>query len=70
MKGNQKLIDVLNQLLADELTAINQYMVHSELCSNWGYERLHKVIEKRAVGEMSTPRNSSRASCSWKGRPW
>ena len=37
MKGNQKLIDVLNQLLADELTAINQYMVHSELCSNWGY---------------------------------
>ena len=52
MKGNQKLIEVLNQLLADELTAINQYMVHSELCANWGYERLHKVIEKRAVGEM------------------
>ena len=52
MKGNQKLIDVLNQLLADELTAINQYMVHSELCANWGYERLHKVIEKRALGEM------------------
>jgi bacterioferritin len=52
MKGNQKLIDVLNQLLADELTAINQYMVHSELCANWGYERLHKVIEKRAFGEM------------------
>ena len=52
MKGNQKLIDVLNQLLADELTAINQYMVHSELCANWGYERLHKVIEKRAVTEM------------------
>ena len=52
MKGNQKQIDVLNQLLADELTAINQYMVHSELCANWGYERLHKVIEKRAFGEM------------------
>jgi bacterioferritin len=52
MKGNQKLIDVLNQLLADELTAINQYMVHSELCANWGYERLHKAIEKRALGEM------------------
>ena len=52
MKGNQKLIKVLNQLLADELTAINQYMVHSELCANWGYERLHKVIEKRAVTEM------------------
>jgi bacterioferritin len=52
MKGNQKLIDVLNQLLADELTAINQYMVHSELCANWGYQRLHKAIEKRAFGEM------------------
>ena len=52
MKGNQKLIDVLNHLLADELTAINQYMVHSELCANWGYQRLHKVIEKRALGEM------------------
>ncbi|HJX52873.1 MAG TPA: bacterioferritin [Polyangia bacterium] len=52
MKGNQKLIDVLTQLLADELTAINQYMVHSELCANWGYQRLHKAIEKRAFGEM------------------
>ena len=52
MKGNQKLIEVLNQLLADELTAINQYMVHSELCANWGYKRLHKLIEKRAFAEM------------------
>ncbi len=34
MKGNQKLIDMLNYLLADELTAINQYMVHSEMCAN------------------------------------
>jgi len=52
MKGNQKLIEVLNRLLADELTAINQYMVHSELCANWGYQRLHKLIEKRAFQEM------------------
>lgn len=52
MKGNQALIDVLNSLLADELTAINQYMVHSEMCANWGYERLHKLIEKRAITEM------------------
>ncbi len=52
MKGNQKLIDVLNSLLADELTAINQYMVHSEMCANWGYEKLHKRIEKRAITEM------------------
>jgi len=52
MKGNPKLIDTLNELLADELTAINQYMVHSEMCANWGYERLHKKIEARAIQEM------------------
>jgi len=52
MKGNEKIIAVLNDLLADELTAINQYMVHSEMCANWQYERLHDAIEKRAVQEM------------------
>jgi bacterioferritin len=52
MKGNQKLIEALNSLLADELTAINQYMVHSEMCGNWGYENLHKHFEKRAIDEM------------------
>lgn len=52
MKGNEKLIKVLNELLADELTAISQYMVHSEMCDNWGYEKLHKVIEKQAIDEM------------------
>jgi bacterioferritin len=52
MKGNDKLIAVMNQLLADELTAINQYMVHSEMCDNWGYALLHKRIEARAIQEM------------------
>ena len=52
MKGNDRLIAVLNELLADELTAINQYMVHSEMCSNWGYEKLHKAIEKQAMDKM------------------
>ena len=52
MKGNEKIIAALNARLADELTAINQYMVHSEMCANWGYEQLHKAIEKRAVEEM------------------
>ncbi len=52
MKGNDKIIEKLNDLLADELTAINQYMVHSEMCDNWGYERLHKKIEERAIQEM------------------
>ena len=52
MKGNPKIIDSLNKNLADELTAINQYMVHSEMCDDWGYERLHKSVEKRAIDEM------------------
>jgi bacterioferritin len=52
MKGNANIIVTLNALLADELTAINQYMVHSEMCANWGFERLHQAIEKRAVDEM------------------
>ncbi len=52
MKGNQELIETLNSLLADELTAINQYMVHSEMCADWGYEKLHKKFEKRAIAEM------------------
>jgi len=52
MKGNAKLIDVLNSLLADELTAVNQYMVHAEICENWGYEKLHDHFQKRAVEEM------------------
>ncbi|MGB9907169.1 MAG: bacterioferritin [Candidatus Saccharicenans sp.] len=52
MKGDPKLIKTLNSLLADELTAINQYMVHSEMCDSWGYVKLHKTIEKRAIQEM------------------
>ena len=52
MKGNEKLLAVLNQRLADELTAINQYMVHSEMCDNWGFGMLHKAIEKQAMDEM------------------
>jgi len=52
MKGNEKVIATLNFLLADELTAISQYMAHSEMCDNWGYERLHKMVEERAEDEM------------------
>jgi bacterioferritin len=52
MKGNEKILETLNILLADELTAINQYMVHSEMCADWGYEKLHEATEKRAIGEM------------------
>jgi bacterioferritin len=52
MKGNDRIIATLNALLADELTAIHQYMVQAEMCENWGYEKLHHAIEQRAVGEM------------------
>jgi bacterioferritin len=52
MKGNEKLLKILNQRLADEFTAINQYMIHSEMCNNWGYGKLQKAIEKRAMDEM------------------
>jgi len=52
MKGNEKLLGTLNALLSNELTAISQYMVHSEMCANWGYEKLHKHFEKRAIDEM------------------
>jgi len=52
MKGDARLVQMLDQLLAEELTAINQYMVHSEMCANWGYDRLHEAVEKRAIQEM------------------
>lgn len=52
MKGNEKLLSVLNELLADELSAISQYMVHSEMCEHWGFTKLHEAIEGQAMDEM------------------
>ena len=52
MKGDPKLLATLNALLADELTAISQYMVHSEMAEAWGYKKLHEAFEKRAIDEM------------------
>lgn len=52
MKGKPEIIEKLNFLLADELTAVNQYFVHAEECGDWGYEVLHESIEKRSIGEM------------------
>jgi len=52
MEGNPKLIETLNALLADELAAINQYIVHAEMCEDWGYGKLHEGFEKRAIQEM------------------
>jgi bacterioferritin len=69
MKGNEKVIEAMNALLADELTAINQYIVHSEMCANWGYERLHQAIEKRAVEEMKHAEKLIERILFFEGRP-
>ena len=52
MKGNEQIINHLNTRLAEELTAINQYFVHAEMCEGWGYNRLHEMIFKRSIQEM------------------
>lgn len=52
MKGNEKVIAKMNDLLSDELTAVSQYMVHSEMCANWKLDKLAEAIEKRAIDEM------------------
>lgn len=52
MKGNAEVIDGLNEALSEELTAINQYFLHSEMCENWGYEKLADFIKKEAIDEM------------------
>jgi len=52
MKGNPKVLEQLNKALREELTAINQYFVHAEMCENWGYEKLSKYIKKQSIDEM------------------
>lgn len=52
MRGNPDVIRELNAALSAELSAIVQYMVQSEMCENWGYQRLHQVIRGRAMVEM------------------
>jgi bacterioferritin len=52
MRGNDQVIAKLNEGLREELTAINQYFVHAEMCHNWGYHRLGNFIRKQSIGEM------------------
>ena len=52
MKGDPKVIKVLNEVLRKELTGINQYFVHAKMCQNWGYDALHHAIWDESLGEM------------------
>ncbi len=52
MKAKKGVIDFLNKILTNELTAINQYFLHGEMCGNWGYEQLHNEIRKHSIDEM------------------
>jgi len=52
MKGNQKVIEVLNEVLVGELTAINQTFLHARMCKNWGYEKIAAKIYHESIDEM------------------
>jgi bacterioferritin len=52
MKGNDEVLTLLNQLLTNELTAINQYFIHAKMCENWGFERLGAKIREESIDEM------------------
>jgi bacterioferritin len=52
MQGNPNVIDVLNEALKEELTAINQYFLHAEMCENWRYDKLGRYIKKQSIDEM------------------
>jgi bacterioferritin len=52
MRGSPKVLDELNKALREELTAINQYFLHAEMCENWGYDKLSEYIKRQSIGEM------------------
>lgn len=52
MKGQQSIIDLLNEVLTGELTTVNQYFIHAKMCQNWGYHRLYEHIYKESIDEM------------------
>ena len=52
MRGDAKVIEILNDVLTAELTAINQYFIHAKMCHNWGYERLADYVRHESIDEM------------------
>jgi bacterioferritin len=52
MRGDDEIIELLNEVLTAELTAVNQYFVHAKMCDNWGYERLASKIRAESIDEM------------------
>jgi len=52
MKGNDEVLTLLNNLLTNELTAINQYFIHAKMCENWGFERLAHKVREESIDEM------------------
>ena len=52
MKGNDEVLTLLNLLLTNELTAINQYFIHAKMCENWGFERLAHKVREESIDEM------------------
>ncbi|MGH7727049.1 MAG: bacterioferritin [Candidatus Eiseniibacteriota bacterium] len=64
-----KVIEILNDVLSAELTAINQYFAHSEMCKNWGYDRLFKILRERSMEEMRDAQELIRRILYFEGVP-
>lgn len=69
MKGDPKVIDALNEALKEEMTAINQYFLHSEMCENWGYKKLSGLIKKQSIDEMKHAEELIERILFFDGRP-